>query len=75
MDAIDLGPSAKSNMAAIKLFKMYVMSKQWTHILNTLYLESFHQSTFINIINDLILPKGQTLLILGLLLKTRWPPS
>ena len=50
------------------------MSKLWTPFVNTIHLESFHQSTS-NYLNDVIPPKRQMLLILGYLLKTRWQSS
>ena len=42
-------------------------------LVNAISLEPLNQSTY-NLIYDVIPPKGQTLSILGHLLKTRWPP-
>ena len=64
MDAVDFGPSAENKMAAIEIFEMYV---------NAISLQWFQQSTS-SLIDEVISPKGQTLLILGHLLQSRWPP-
>ena len=45
----------------------------WTSLVNAISLEPFHQLTS-NLIYNVILPKEWTLLILGHLLKSRWPP-
>ena len=45
----------------------------WTPLVNGISLESFHQST-LNFLYDVIPYKGRTILILGNLLKSRWPP-
>ena len=70
MDAINFGPCAKTKMAAIELFNMYAIDTPCERD----NLEPLNQSTS-NLVYDVILPKGRTLLILGHLLKPRWPPS
>ena len=63
-DAIDFGPSAINKMAPIKLLKLYAMDNPFEHdIFRTIYPMDFKHE------------RGRTLLILGHLLKTRWPPS
>ena len=63
-DAIDFGPSAINKMAPIKLFKLYAMDNPFElDIFRTVYPMDFKHE------------RGRTLLILGHLLKTRWPPS
>ena len=70
MDAIDFGPCAKTKMAAIELFNMYAIDTP----VNAISLEPLNQSTS-NLVDDVILPKGWTLLILGHVRKLKWPPS
>ena len=51
-------------MAPIKLFKLYAMDNPFElDIFRTVYPMDFKHE------------RGRTLLILGLLLKTRWPPT
>ena len=45
-----------------------------TPLVNAISLEPLNQLTS-NLVYDVIPPRGWTLLILGHLLKTRWPPS
>ena len=45
-----------------------------TPLVNTISSEPLNQSTS-NLVYDVIVPKGQTLLILGHVQKLRWPPS
>ena len=59
----------KTKMATIKLFNMYAIDTPC----DSISLETLNQSTSI-FIYDVIPPKGQTLLILVHLLKTRWSP-
>ena len=68
MDAINIGPSVKNKMATVEQLKCML----WTTLVNAISLEPFPQSTS-NFV--FILSRGRTLLTLGHLLKTRWPPS
>ena len=67
MNAIGFGSSAKTKMATIKRFNMYAID---THCERDIFIII----SPINFKFDVIPPKGRTLLILGHLLKPRWPP-
>ena len=65
----DFGPSVKNKIAE-NFWKCLL----WTTLVKAVSLEPFPQSTS-NLKFVLILSRGQTLLTLGHLLKTRWLPS
>ena len=52
----------------------FLICMLYTPLVNAISLEPLNQSTS-NLVYDVIPPKGRTLLILGHVRKTRWPPS